>query len=166
VDAALRLANAVSITDRGVRLSHATGDEVSRCGVSEQPATINNIVALAIQAPMVRRLDTSESESNGGNDDDAGGQHQDFGKVKARKYRYFRHGYFPQVPDTDDRKPPERGEIVLREPRRGADNASGFNGMGRIFLLPSPEVVYASGLVAANCKRTSSPVRSAPRSSA
>jgi hypothetical protein len=56
------------------------------------------MVALAVQATMVRRLDTSENEGNGGNDEDAGGQHQDFGKVKTRKYRYFRHGYFPKYP--------------------------------------------------------------------
>jgi len=141
VGAALRLAKAVSITDRGVRLSHATGDEVSRCGASEQPATANNMVALAVQAMMVRRLDTSENERNGGNDEDAGGQHQDFGKVKARKYRYSRHGYFPQVPDTDDSKPLERGGIVLREPRRGASRIT-------------------------NCGRASSQVRSDPHSSA
>jgi len=98
VDDAFRLAKAVSITDRGVRPSHATGAEISRCGASEHPATANNTVALAIQATMVRRLDTSENEGNGGNDEDAGGQHQDFGKVKTRKYRYFRHGYFPKYP--------------------------------------------------------------------
>ncbi len=119
-DAAFRLANAVSIADRGVRLAHATGADVSvsRCGVSEQPATTNDIVAMAIQATMVRKLGTSGNEGNGGNYEDAGCQHQDFGKVKAREYWYFRHGYFRQVPDTDDRKPPDRGETVMREPKR------------------------------------------------
>jgi hypothetical protein len=33
---------------------------------------------------MDRKLDTSEDEGNGGNYEDAGGQHQDLGKVKAR----------------------------------------------------------------------------------
>ena len=124
VDAAFRLANAVSIADRGVRLAHASGGDVSRSGVSEHPAMTNDIVAMPIQATMLRKLDTSENEGNGGNYDDAGCQHQDFGKVKARKTWYFRHGYFPQVPDTDDRKPRERGRIVLGEPRRGSTAAA------------------------------------------
>jgi hypothetical protein len=72
------------MADCGVRLSHATGGEVSRCGVSEHPATSNDIVALAIQATMDRKLNTSEEEGNGGNYEDAAGQHQDLGKVKAR----------------------------------------------------------------------------------
>ena len=53
---------------------------------------------------MLRKLDTSEHEGNGGNYEDAGCQHQDFGKIKARKYWDFRHGYFPRVPDTHDSK--------------------------------------------------------------
>jgi hypothetical protein len=33
---------------------------------------------------------------------DARAEHQHFREIKARKYWYFRHGYFPQVPpDTD-----------------------------------------------------------------
>ncbi len=86
MEAAFRLANAVSIAARGVRLAHVADGDVSRSGVSEHPAMANEIVAMAIQAAMVRKLDTSEKESNGGNYEDAGCQHQNFGKIKAREY--------------------------------------------------------------------------------
>jgi hypothetical protein len=89
VGAASRLANAISITACGVRSAQATGGDFSRSGVSEQPATANDSVAAPIRATMLRKLDTSEHEGNGGNYEDAGCQHQGFGKIKARKYWDF-----------------------------------------------------------------------------
>lgn len=146
MDAAFRLANAVSIADRGVRLAHAAGGDVSRSGISEHPAITNDIVAMPIQATMLGKLDTSENESNGGNYEDAGCQHQDFGKVKARKYGYFRHGHYPRVPDTDDRKPCERGRIVLGEPRRRSTAAMGhsFGAQTTLAYLDSSFVTWNS----------------------
>jgi hypothetical protein len=99
---------------------------------------------------MLRKLDTSEHEGNGGNYEDAGCQHQDFGKIKARKYWDFRHGYFLRVPDTHDRKPPERGGIVLTEPRHWSAAAES---LASLLVLRRRSPTPKDSFVTSNCLR-------------